>query len=144
MAEVLENFGRFRRGLNLLAVKELKPLGLGLKQAKMLSYLAKHSESSHAELARHTITDPAATGRIVEVLVKRGLLVQKAHPTDRRRWMLSLSPEGRVLAKKTEAAYERVEAVLTASMKAAERDFLVKILDILAISLQGRLHDKAA
>jgi DNA-binding MarR family transcriptional regulator len=135
MIEILESFGRVKRAANLLAVQELKPLGLGSKQASMLHYLASHRGCSHADLARHTITDPAATGRIADALIRRGLVVQTEHPHDRRRWMLALSPQGRHLAEKIEAVYEGVAAVLVLPLSKAERLDLIASLDKISGSL---------
>lgn len=138
MIEIMDSFGRFRRVANLALIKELKPLGIGHKQAKMLRYLAKNPEGSHADLARHTITDPAATGRIVDILVKRGLVIQKAHRTDRRAWVLFLSPKGRVLAKKIEIAYRKTAATLMAPLTVRERVALLGIFNKLTAALSSK------
>ncbi|HTB22639.1 MAG TPA: MarR family transcriptional regulator [bacterium] len=135
MIEILQSIGRVRRAVNLLAVKQLKPLGLGSKQASALRFLSSHRLCSRADLARHTITDPAATGRILDTLIRRGLIVQKAHPTDRRRWMLALTPEGRRLAGKIAAVFEGIAETLARRLDPQERRALVLTLDKISDSL---------
>lgn len=135
MIEIIESFGRFRRAVNLLLVQELKPLGLGSKQASMLRYLAAHRRCSHADLARHTITDPAATGRIVDTLVRRGLVLRAEHPSDRRRWMLSLTPQGRQAADKIASVFKGMAGVLASPLGPRERMELVATLDKISDSL---------
>jgi DNA-binding MarR family transcriptional regulator len=136
--EIIESFGRFKRAVNLLAVQELKPLGLGSKQASVLRYLAAHRRCSHADLARHTITDPAAAGRIVDTLIRRGLVLRKEHPSDRRRWMLSLTPQGRQAAERIAAVFKGMAAVLASPLNTRERLELVAALDKVADSLAAK------
>jgi len=138
MIEIIESVGRFKRAVNLLAVKELKPLGFGTKQASVLRYLAAHGHCSHADLARHTITDPAAAGRIVDSLIHRGLIARKEHPSDRRRWMLSLTPQGLKAADRIAAVFKGMAAVLAAPLKPRERLELVAALDKITASLSPK------
>jgi DNA-binding MarR family transcriptional regulator len=135
MIELLESYRRFKRAVNLLAVKELKPLGFGSKQASVLSYLAAHRRCSHADLARHTITDPAAAGRIVDALIRRGLILRKKHPSDRRRWMLSLTPRGLQAADGIAAVFKGMARDLAQPLRPRERLGLVAALDKITASL---------
>ncbi|HTA16704.1 MAG TPA: MarR family transcriptional regulator [bacterium] len=144
MIEIIESVGRFKRAVNLLVVQELKPLGFGSKQASVLRYLAAHRSCSHADLARHTITDPAAAGRIVDALIRRGLIARKEHPSDRRRWMLSLSPQGLRAAERIAAVFKRVAGDLAAPLNSRERLALVASLDKITASLSpGKPPTKA-
>ena len=121
MIRLLDSYRRFRRTVNLLAVKEFKPLGLGTKQASLLRHLGELGQCSHADLARLTSTDPAATGRILDELIRRGLVSRAEHPTDRRRWVLSLSPEGRALAVKIQACFVNMAGEMAAPLESALR-----------------------
>ncbi len=135
MIEILDSFGRFRRALNLRAVHALKPLGLGTKQAGVLKFLSRRGECSPAELARHTITDPAATGRIVEALIRAGSVAREEHPSDRRRWVLRLTPKGRAQAAQVERAYGALARSLAERMDPEERRRLVETLERLTEAL---------
>ncbi|MGH7441593.1 MAG: MarR family winged helix-turn-helix transcriptional regulator, partial [bacterium] len=142
MIEFLDSFVRFRRAANLLAVQAFKPLGLGNKQAAVLLYLSREGHCSQADLARHTITDPAATGRIVTSLIRCACVAQKEHPTDRRRWVLSLTPKGRGLAAQVETIYRGVAAVVVRPLSAAGQRNLVATLDRLTLALAERKPQK--
>jgi DNA-binding MarR family transcriptional regulator len=133
--QLLDGYRRFRRSVNLLAVKELKPLGLGTKQASLIRHLGEQGRCSHADLARLTGTDPAATGRILDGLIRRGLVAREEHPSDRRRWVLTLSPTGRPLAAKIQAAFHGVAKKMAAPLSAQERDQLIRLLDKLSDAL---------
>jgi len=132
---LLDSYRRFRRAVNLLAVKDFKPLGLGTKQASLLRHLGELGRCSHAELARLTNTDPAATGRILDELIRLGLVARSEHPTDRRRWVLSLSPEGKALAVKIQAGFSGVAKRMAAPLSALERGQLIRLLDKLSDAL---------
>ena len=138
MIEILESFGRYKRAMNGLIVKEMKPLGLGYKQASMLRYLSRNDLSSHADLARHTVTDPAATGKVVAGLIKRGLLRQQEHASDKRRWVLSLTAEGKALAKKVTARVEDIATLMAAPLSPKEQKALMEMLDKISDSLKQK------
>ena len=138
MIEILESFGRLKRELNLAVLHELKPLGLGYKQAGMLRYLAKHKFCSQADLARYTITDPAATGKMVAELVKQGLLSQKEHASDKRRWVISLTPKGTALARRLTGHVEKLARQLAAPLDHKEQRALVALLDKISDSISNK------
>jgi DNA-binding MarR family transcriptional regulator len=52
-----------------------------------------------ADLARHLNHDAGATSRLVDQLVKRGLVKRKRSKSDRRVVFLSLTPQGRAVAR---------------------------------------------
>jgi len=136
--EILESFGRFKRAVNHLMVRDMKPLGLGFKQAVMLRFVLKHADCSQADLARQTITDPAATGKVVSELIKRGLLRQKEHPSDKRRWVLSLTPSGLALAGKVSASVDKLAGHMVAPLNAKERKSFVEMLNKIVDSLSQK------
>jgi DNA-binding MarR family transcriptional regulator len=91
-------------------------LELGSTQGKFLRYIGKHSRISQADLARATATDPALTGRALEMLVERGFVRRKRSDEDRRQYLLELSASGQRMRARVEDARsrvaERVAAVL--------------------------------
>ena len=119
--QLLESFGRLRRSLNLYFTQAVRPLGMGAKQAALIRYLAKHKTASLAELSRFTLTDPAATTRAVNLLLKRGWVHQEEHPTDKRRWQMALTPHGEKQAALVEKIYGKIAGQVSKSLTAAER-----------------------
>ena len=102
---MLEDFSRFRRSLTHYFTNGLKSLNIGLKQAALLRVLTKRGKASLAELSRDTLTDPAAMTRLVNDMLKNGFLLQKDHPTDKRRWELALTARGKKLAAEVQKIY---------------------------------------
>lgn len=129
--QLLETFGRLRRALNLHYTQTVRPLGIGAKQAALIRLLDKKGTASLAELSRWTLTDPAATTRAVNVLLKRGLVRQTEHPTDKRRWQMALSPAGKKAATQVHRTYgelaQRVASALTGSERKTFMEILLKL-----------------
>src|SRR5262245_34884382 len=92
---VLQLFGKIRRQLKLVANQALRPLGIGTKQALILRELRLQKSASPSELSRITDTDPAATGKIIDTLIKRNWVERVDHPEDRRQWRILLTEEGK-------------------------------------------------
>jgi DNA-binding MarR family transcriptional regulator len=148
--QLLEEFGRCRRALSLYFNHALRSQGLGTKQASILRFLAKRGKASLADLSRDTLTDPAAMTKMVNHLLKDDLVRQSEHPTDKRRWELTLSPQGLKLASRVETLYakragEALE-ILTTSERSAFGSILCKVASNLAgnkISFKTSKKDKS-
>jgi DNA-binding MarR family transcriptional regulator len=136
--QVLENFGRFRRALNLHFGNALRRLGLGVKQAALLRFLAKRGKASLAELSRDTLTDPAAMSRLVHAMLEGGILVQKDHPTDKRRWELALTPRGKKLALEVENVFFIQSGETLKTLSSAEKNQFSEILQKLVCHLSEK------
>ena len=65
------------------------------EQWSLLDELASHGEMAQRELASGTFKDAPTVSRIVDLLVKRDLVFRKADEDDRRKYLLSLTEQGR-------------------------------------------------
>ncbi len=130
--QILEDFGRFRRSLNLHFGNGLRALGLGTKQASLLWHLSRRSKASPADLSRDTLTDPAAMTKLVNLLIRESLLRHEKHPTDKRRWELSLTPQGQRLAVKVETLYARLSEEALKSLNTSEKSDFSRTLQKLS------------
>lgn len=133
--QLLEKYGQLRRGLNLLATQILRPLGIGPKQASFLRHLSRHGKASLSDLSKSTLTDPAAAGRLVKVLQKRGVIERRDHPTDQRSWEVELTTRGMQLVKEVEKAYQRLAEKAVKPLSIAEKKEFSNLLDKLLDSL---------
>ncbi len=133
--QTLEEFGQFRRNLNLLFTNALRPLGLGVKQALILRFLSKRGKASLAELSRDTATDPAGMTRVVGVLMKQKVLHQNEHATDKRRWVMSLTPKGKKLAEDVEELYLSLSQQVFKGLSQKEKTQFAKTLQKLSRGL---------
>jgi DNA-binding MarR family transcriptional regulator len=57
-------------------------------------FLSHHSGATAVELAQHLGITKQAAVQLVDELVKRGYVERRAHPTDRRSRMITLTPRG--------------------------------------------------
>jgi MarR family transcriptional regulator, transcriptional regulator for hemolysin len=135
--KTLEEFGQFRRGLNLLFTNALRTLGLGVKQAQILRFLSQRGKASLAELSRDTLTDPAGMTRVIGVLLKQDVLYQKEHATDKRRWEMALTPKGKKLAAEVEKLYLSLSEQVFKNLTGEEKTGLSKTLQKLSQSLSN-------
>jgi DNA-binding MarR family transcriptional regulator len=126
---VFARFWQTRRAINLAASHELKPLGVGLKQALIIFHLDACGKTSHAELARFTSSDPAAIGRALDALIRQGWLAQQDNPSDRRRWDVRLTPRGKALARSLRPVFQRLTARFARSLGSRDARLLSTLLD---------------
>lgn len=138
--EALDKFVLLRRALNLVATKLLQPKGIGVSQAAIVRHLADEGACSQADLARATAVDPAAIGRAVDSLVRRGWAEQRENPTDRRRWDVTLTAKGKEFAGELDKVYARTAALLVSPLGAIDRKRFIGIIDKLTKGLGSVLE----
>jgi DNA-binding MarR family transcriptional regulator len=105
--EFLETFARAKRSLGLVVWQAFAPLDVGPKQVNLMRELAKVDSISQANLARATMTDPAATSRAVQTLITMGWVRRTRNEYDQRALTVEMTPAGRAASKKIDAAYAR-------------------------------------
>lgn len=89
---------------------------VGSTQAKFLRQIGLSPRISQAELARATATDPTLTGRVLDTLVERGWVERTRSDTDRRQYVLELSPAGQRVRKRVDEARRRVAERMVAAL----------------------------
>ena len=97
------------RGLERAANEAMQPLGITAAQADVLSVLARAGPLSLKELGELLIAEAGHPSRMVDRLVSAGLVERRPAEDDRRRVVLSLTPRGRRLEKRAQAARRQIE-----------------------------------
>jgi MarR family transcriptional regulator, organic hydroperoxide resistance regulator len=87
---------------------EMRPLGLTAAQADALAVIGEAGPLSLKELGELLIAEAGHPSRLVDRLVEAGLVERRPAADDRRRVELSLTPKGRGLEKRAQAAREGV------------------------------------
>jgi DNA-binding MarR family transcriptional regulator len=91
----------------------LAPLGITHVQFVLLASVAWLEQTeqlvSQATLSRHARTDIMMTSQVVRTLEKKGLLTRTIHPTDTRAKVVSLTAEGREVARRAMAVVEEAD-----------------------------------
>jgi DNA-binding MarR family transcriptional regulator len=87
--------------------------GLTVPQLRALLYVNRNEGAALGSLADHLGLAPPSTSRLVEELVRRGLLERETSPADRRRIRLSTSQSGkRLLEAVLKETHGKLSAVL--------------------------------
>jgi len=101
-----------REGNRLLAA-DLRPLGLTPSQAEVLTVLAERQALTLAGLGELLICESGGSpSRLVDRLVKQGLVHRDEDSDDRRYVLLSLTAEGRAVANRVSKVEERLHGKL--------------------------------
>jgi len=93
----------------------LEPFGLTFARFELLALLSFTREGALplGKIGARLQVHPASVTNVVDRLEREGLVERRAHPTDRRAILATLTPEGRaVAAKATDALNEQVFAAL--------------------------------
>ncbi|SDY80988.1 MarR family winged helix-turn-helix transcriptional regulator [Hymenobacter psychrophilus] len=76
---------------------------LTVDQALTLVVLNKHPELSQQQLAELVFKDKASLTRMLELLVQKNLVARALHASDRRKFSLTLTPQGQQLLEQLTA-----------------------------------------
>ncbi|GAB3116195.1 MarR family transcriptional regulator [Streptomyces calidiresistens] len=90
---------------------------------------------SPGELAASAMIGGAALTHRADRLAERGLITREVDPTNRRRVLITLTPEGRALVDRLVAGHLATEDRLLAALTPAERDTAADLLRRLLVSL---------
>ena len=71
----------------------LAPFGLTSSQWNALNQLNEYGDMTQKELADHLNKEPATVVRLLDRLVKHGLVKRTSHPEDRRANIVGITPE---------------------------------------------------
>lgn len=123
-------------------------LGLAQGQPRIVSYLAAHEHATQREMAEFFGMDPASVSRMVDALVRAGLVTVEENPADRRtkRMALTRRPACAVVAPWDARCAEVDEAMLvgfTAEERARFMDYLERARHNLAVFRGSEASDRA-
>jgi DNA-binding MarR family transcriptional regulator len=115
---------------------ERTPCGepISVSQAHALTELAAQP-LSQAELARRLRLDRSVVSRLADALEERAWLRRERHPQDQRAVQLVLTDRGRAAADRLAGARRARLAMLLDGVPAAERDNVLRALEVLTDSL---------
>ncbi|MBU0584323.1 MAG: MarR family transcriptional regulator [Alphaproteobacteria bacterium] len=101
-------------------------------QFAALAKLADVGETSQNQLGQLIAMDAATVKGVIDRLKARGLVKLTRHEVDKRRLLVSLTPEGRDAVARLVPAAERITAETVAPLTAKEAATLMKLLAKLA------------
>src|ERR1700722_14022875 len=109
--------------------------GLTRSQWQVLTYLAQNEGINQTRLAELIEIEPITLGRIVDKLEAMGLIERHPHPTDRRTWLLHLTPAARPKLEQVRELGEVIRGEALAGVSEIDRQHLLKTLQALKANL---------
>ena len=106
--------------------------GLTPTQFSALIRLSEQGKCSQNRLGRLAAMDVATIKGVADRLRQKGLIVAEPDPDDKRRTLISLSPEGAALVDRMQAVGHAITAETLKSLTPAEQRSLAKLLRKLA------------
>jgi DNA-binding MarR family transcriptional regulator len=116
-----------REGNRQLA-QALRPLGLTPAQAEIISVLAERQPLTLAALGRYIVCETGSPSRIVDTLVRRGLVEREAGQIDRRVVHLRLNPLGIQMLDQINTIEHQINEMLGAQIDEQQRTTIVNAL----------------
>lgn len=109
------------RALMAAELPVLKAHGLAMWAYSVLLHLEDEPVRTQSALAQSIGADKTRIIGVLDDLERRGLILRRPHPADRRARLLSLTPEGRRLRDAVQSAIQHREDQLLARLPAADR-----------------------
>lgn len=105
-------------------------LGITVDQWGVLLLLAESDGAlSNTQLAERMVKDKPTMTRMVDVLVRKSLVVRRADKQDRRQQQISLTAKGKTTARKAEPIVDRIRKEVGSALTKAQRESLIECLE---------------
>lgn len=111
-----------------LNAEALAPFGIDPRELGILLVIASHEPGSQQQAAQRLGIDRTSMVARIDALEVKGLVSRHPHAEDRRRNVVDLTDAGRDTVRRANAASERAEAALLASLSQQEGDQLREAL----------------
>lgn len=112
-----------------------RTLGLTRAQWQVLVYLAQREGIHQGGLADLLEMEPITLVRILDKLEARGFIERRRHPTDRRIWLLHLTPAAHPLLSLLRKMGEETRGEMLAGVSDADQERLFETLSTLKTNL---------
>jgi DNA-binding MarR family transcriptional regulator len=129
-----------RRSIKQAATRRLGRRRLSAQQFWLLVALHEQPCPSLRDLAERRLMDSPTASRMVEVLVRRGLVRIEGCPEDRRRRKVALTEKGAALARELRPLALELRAAIQAGFSAAEAEIFRRML-LRVIANVGRFEE---
>src|SRR3954463_15505389 len=106
-------------------------LGLTRSQWQVLAFLAPNEGIHQGGLAEILEVEPITLLRILDKLESRGLIERRQHPTDRRIWLLHLTPQAHPILDQMRELGDLTRSEALDGIPEAEREKLLGTLTIM-------------
>ena len=104
--------------------RRYRPRSLTVPQMRAMGFIRRNPGTSLSAVAEHLGVTPPTASALVDRLVRLDLVRRKADPAERRRALLTISPEGRALWSWTTA---KIRETLRAELRSLDRKDLDEV-----------------
>lgn len=131
--DILRQFSGYniKRAFNVIQADlnaTLRPFGLRMTSYSVLSVIASHAGVRQSTLADALSIERPNVVQLIDELEVAGWIMRNRDPADRRAWVLTCTPEGRAMFRKTTAAVRDHDARLTVGVNAQDRAVMIATL----------------
>lgn len=126
-----------------LAKARLAPLGLTVQMCGVLIRLGEGPLSQH-ELGEQLGIDRTTVVELIDQLEKKRVVERRRNATDRRSYLLTLTPKGRLFQKRAAAAFDGAADDFFGPLSASERAAMTDMLRRMILSADRQLEKSSA
>lgn len=127
------------RALRTALDRDLARFGLRAQQAAVLLRCCRRPGAKPSHLAAAVGTDTAGATGLIDQLEKKGLVIRRADPADRRAVIIEPTKTGRALAPRLREVFQEVNETLLAGFSPPEATRLEAMLQRLLANARGHL-----
>lgn len=113
-------------------------------QFRALAFLVQRGPHNASDLAEMLAVGRPAATKLVDRLVRNGMIRRDAHPTDRRQVILEATGEGFEVVQAVQRCRKRRLSAVLAALDPASRKALAKVLPALSDALMRAVDDPVA
>jgi DNA-binding MarR family transcriptional regulator len=116
------------RHVRYFSTRQIKQYGLSTQNWLILTVIGRFAPLSPSELADRTSVRRDRISRIVDLLVKQGLVARHLSNSDRRRMTLTLTPKGMKIWERLEIVARQIEVEVLRRLTDSQRKSLSSVL----------------
>ena len=128
----------YRRAFNA----RVRDTGITALQWRLLVYLRRYPGIRQGPLAELIEVEPITLSRMVDRLADAEMVERRADPTDRRAWLLHLTPRAETLLTGMRQTTDSLAEDATDGLSPAERDQLIDLVERVRANLSRRVCQK--
>ena len=113
-----------------------KGIDITPEQFALLSTLAEKGELAQKELATHTFKDAPTVSRIIDLLAKKGWINRVSDKEDRRKYVLSLTNQGRSVFDAASPVVHQAREIGWRGLNENDYQQLTSILERVVVNIQ--------